>query len=87
MGAGGKRIEGARESENRGPWDLDRNTRPLDIISSWKVLQKPPENKHIIADQHSTLVGEASIATHHGGCTGDADRRALGMQSIASHRC
>ena len=27
--AGGKRIEGARESKNRGPRDLDRNIMPL----------------------------------------------------------
>jgi len=36
----------------------------------------PPINTHITADQLSTLVEEASIATHHGGGTGDADGRA-----------
>ena len=29
VGAGGKRIEGARESKNRGPRGLDRNIMPL----------------------------------------------------------
>jgi len=36
----------------------------------------PPANTHITADQDSTLVEYTSIATHHGGDTGDTDGRA-----------
>ena len=33
-------------------------------------------NPHITADQRSTLVDEACIATHHGGGTADTDGHA-----------
>ena len=41
----------------------------------------PPANTHMTADQRSILVEEASIATHHGGGTGDADGRTRGCKA------
>ena len=69
----GPLLEGRGKGGGRRRW---QPPRPLGIVLSREVPQIPPTNTPITADQHSTLVEEASIETHHKGSTGNIDGRA-----------